>query len=215
MFKSFLNKFTSCDLIKYTKLQNEHNPIQFFISHHSMNARGTSHQRLRHCAFSHSEDADLCSLVEKYGTDAWFTIAQQMVRRSARQCKERWQVLTVRELSRRPWTDEEDQLLVQKCFELGPKWKVLETFFVDRTSQSIKNRWNILTQRAERDSLKSVERPPVMPELKPSAPQAHPEADKWDWMSYDLAAVEPLDIFGASDDQIWEMITLPQGGIWQ
>ena len=178
-----------------------------------MNNKSPSHQRLRHCAFSQAEDSELRVLVEKYGTDAWQEIANRMVRRSARQCKERWRVLTVREMSQRPWTDEEDQLLVRRCCEMGPKWRLLETLFTGRTSQSIKNRWNILTQRAERDSLEAVERPPVVSELKSDA-EVRSVDDVWGWLDSAWANTDAFDLFGTSDDQIWGMINLPQTTTW-
>lgn len=103
-----------------------------------------THQRLRHCPFSQKEDQMLQSLVNVHGTDSWPVVAQHMVRRSARQCRERWNVLEKRQRSARPFTPEEDNLLITECMKIGPKWKILEAFFVDRTSICLKNRWQIL-----------------------------------------------------------------------
>lgn len=122
-------------------------------SEKSILLRKKSHEKLRHCAFSPEEDANLRKLVSIHGETNWLTISLSMYRRSARQCRERWSVLTKREESKRPWTEEEDALLVQKCIELGPKWGKIELFFLGRNSQSLKCRWKALTKNAEIDSL--------------------------------------------------------------
>lgn len=115
--------------------------------------RKKSHEKLRHCAFSPDEDANLRNLISIHGETNWQKIALSMFRRSARQCRERWMVLKKREESKRPWTEEDDALLVQKCIELGPKWKKIELYFNGRDSQSLKCRWKLLTRNAEIDSL--------------------------------------------------------------
>lgn len=119
--------------------------------------RKKSHEKLRHCAFSPEEDANLRKLISEHGDTNWQIIALSMYRRSARQCRERWNVLKKREESKRPWMEEEDCLLVQKCIELGPKWNKIELFFEGRDSQSLKCRWRYLTRNAEIDSLKMSE----------------------------------------------------------
>lgn len=119
----------------------------------SMEVHKISHQRLRHCAFSREEDQTLRNLVNQHGTDAWPEVAKYMTRRSARQCRERWSVLMKRENSNRPFTPDEDHLLVTKCMQIGPKWQILERFFVDRTRICLKNRWQTLMKRAETESM--------------------------------------------------------------
>ncbi|OHS96116.1 Myb-like DNA-binding domain containing protein [Tritrichomonas foetus] len=111
-----------------------------------------SHERLRHCAFSNIEDQNLRDNVAQFGCD-WNKVSQNMRRRSAKQCRERWNVLQKRQESARPWTPEEDQILVRKCIELGPKWALLENFFIDRNSISLKARWHKLLSQAENESM--------------------------------------------------------------
>ena len=178
--------------------------------------KGISHQRLRHCAFSHEEDANLRRLVAQYGTDAWLDVSQEMVRRSARQCRERWMVLTKRELSTRPWTEEEDRLLVQKCFELGPKWPLIEHFFVDRNASSLKNRWITLNRKAENEAVGDSVKPLVLPELKQPARQ-EAQKDPWDdwWKCDGEDADSPFALFGQNDPEIWDLISLPEAGFWE
>ena len=159
-----------------------------------MRSNSTSHQRLRHCAFSREEDENLRLLVCQFGsTDSWTQVAEHMKRRSARQCRERWNVLTLREKSRRAFTPEEDQLLIAKYMEIGPKWNLLQTFFQDRNMASLKNRWKALNQ----------------PETT-SGPK--PTGDIWShiWLgdsdanAYDLFALE-------NGDEFWDFTGLDTG----
>jgi hypothetical protein len=118
-----------------------------------MTKRGQSHERLKHCAFSHNEDLILTQMVAQLGEDNWQELTRSLSKRSARQCRERWAVLTKRAESRREWTADEDTLLVSKCMQLGPKWRIIEVFFTGRDVPSLKARWRLLTKRAEMESL--------------------------------------------------------------
>lgn len=210
-FISFLGNLTN--ISEHQNYQTfESYRLSGFMSFVQMSKKGISHQRLRHCAFSHEEDANLRRLVDQYGTDSWFEVSQEMVRRSARQCRERWRVLTTRELSLRPWTEDEDKLLIQKYFELGPKWQIMESFFTDRNSLSLKNRWTVLNQRAAASATSGPS--PVAAAREPQQLKADSPADAWDeWLCDD--AETPFDLFGHEDGEIWEMISLPESGYWE
>lgn len=91
--------------------------------------------------FLPEEDDKLRELVDKYGINAWDTIAECMNGRNARQCRERWKHYLSSSRGKAPWTDEEDKLLLEKMEELGPKWTKIATFFQDRTDIQIKTRW--------------------------------------------------------------------------
>ena len=97
-------------------------------------------QRIR-IPFSPDEDNQLRFLVKAYGEQNWYIIASQMPNRSVRQCRERWQLFLNSNVKHGKWTQEEDKILTEKYQELGPKWKLLESFFTGRTSYSIRNRW--------------------------------------------------------------------------
>jgi hypothetical protein len=63
-------------------------------------------------------------------------------------------------MATRRWTSEEDELLISKIQELGPKWTILAQFSPDRTDLQLKNRWiRKLAHRA--GGLKSPRRQPV------------------------------------------------------
>ena len=64
--------------------------------------------------------------------------------RNPRQCKDRWSNYLNPNLNVGDWTQEEDDLILKKREELGPKWKIIATFFNNRTDSMIKTRYNAL-----------------------------------------------------------------------
>ena len=69
-----------------------------------------------------------------------------MPNRSVRQCRERWNNNLSSNILKDKWSSKEDELLKQKYFEFGPKWKLLEKFFPGRTSYNIRNRWSCIVR---------------------------------------------------------------------
>ncbi|OHS97987.1 hypothetical protein TRFO_09148 [Tritrichomonas foetus] len=104
--------------------------------------------------FTDEEDELLRSLVEtenKKGDRVdWCYISSQMKSRTNRQCRERYMnYLSNKKLiknSHRKWTPLEDDLLMKKYEELGPRWTVMTKYFEDRTNINIKNRYSCLTR---------------------------------------------------------------------
>lgn len=46
--------------------------------------------------------------------------------------------------TRKKWTKEEDDIIKSKFNELGPKWAKISTFFKNRSTNDVKNRWKYL-----------------------------------------------------------------------
>lgn len=103
--------------------------------------------------FTQIEDELLIGLVNRYGVYNWKYISLQMPGRNVRQCKERWENYLSPEVFNGPWTVEENELLVKKYEELGPRWKKISSFFPTRTDINIKNHWKMCERRAKRDFL--------------------------------------------------------------
>lgn len=101
--------------------------------------------------FSAEEDIQLRSLVNQYGINNWQTISQNMANRNPRQCKERWCNYLSPQISKCPWTPDEDALIIQKVKELGSRWVQIAKYFNQRTDTSIKNRWLVLVRKNKRD----------------------------------------------------------------
>lgn len=113
-----------------------------------------SHQKIK---FSQEEDQKLIELVNLYGENNWGTITLFMQGRNIRQCRERWKHYLSPYVSNAPWTEIEDQLLIQKYIEYGPKWKKIAEFFPKRTYINIKNRFLLKKRHNERLSTQIVE----------------------------------------------------------
>lgn len=91
--------------------------------------------------FTREEDARLTYLVHIFGSKNWTLIAEMMPMRNARQCKDRFTNYLSPMINLKPWSPEEDSLLIQKVKECGPKWVQISRFFEGRSDNNLKNRW--------------------------------------------------------------------------
>lgn len=92
--------------------------------------------------FTPEEDQTLTMLVRQMGTKRWNNIARFMPGRTGRQCRDRYHNYLIPGVFKGQWTREEDDLLLFKYKELGPRWTKMSTFFQKRNANSLKNRWN-------------------------------------------------------------------------
>lgn len=103
--------------------------------------------------FTKNEDAKLKYLVEKYTTKDWKLIASFLPPRTARQCRERWTNYINPELTQRPWTKEEDKVLIDLHQQIGNHWKIMEEFLPQRSKNNIKIRWNFLNRLVKNEKI--------------------------------------------------------------
>jgi hypothetical protein len=105
--------------------------------------------------FSPEEDARLTELVTQQQADhiSWNDIERQMPERSARQCRERWNLYLCPEVANLPWTPEEDGLLIRLFQTFGPKWTLIAKNFSKRTPNNVKNRQKQMKRRDQRITL--------------------------------------------------------------
>jgi hypothetical protein len=122
------------------------------------------HHGQRHL-FSADEDARLRMLVAQFGDNNWKLIAHEMRGRSPRQCRERYKNYLSPDLSTRPWTESEDELLREKYSVLGPRWAKMTPAFAGRSDVALKNRWAWINSR-----------PP--PAAAPSEPEERTRAEE-------------------------------------
>lgn len=112
-----------------------------------------------HAKFSTEEDELLKHLVQQYGEDNWNSIANMMNNRNPRQCRERYQYYLSPKLNRGEWSSSEDALLCQKVEEFGNKWVKISKFFPDRTDAMVKNRYQVLLRRSNKQQRKMQKYP--------------------------------------------------------
>ena len=118
--------------------------------------------------FSASEDSYLQYLVSIHGPNDWKKIAWSMNGRTVRQCRERWKYYLEPNINRKGWTKEEDDILLEKYAELGPKWAQLTSFFQNRTDIDLKNRFH----KIQRSRRRSERRMTMMPETQKDVPES-------------------------------------------
>ena len=133
--------------------------------------------------FTPEEDAQLKELVDLYGDD-WNLIANKMVSRNPRQCRDRYMNYLSPTVNSSPWTPEDDIKLQQLHLEYGPKWVKISRHFQNRTDTNIKNRWMVL-QRQQRSRKETEQRVPFQPPQVvqiPQAPEPREEKPNYDDM---------------------------------
>ena len=93
-------------------------------------------------AWSAKEDALLLKVIEANGARKWGVLASHLPGRTSKQCRERWFNQLSPDVSKSPWTEDEDRVIVRECAKVGPRWAYISAFLEGRTDNAVKNRWN-------------------------------------------------------------------------
>lgn len=142
-----------------------HNDISNLIN---ANVANIQHRKKYHRnPFSIEEDNLILSLVNLFGDNNWKLITkyvnQMDYERSSRQCKERYfHYLDPKINNSIEWTNDEDELLLHKVEKEGKKWKRFEIFFKGRTDVSLRNRYNLLIRRKNKNDKKTKKKNNIM-----------------------------------------------------
>lgn len=147
--KSFKPKFLS-SLTKYIRLKKENKTTHKSEVENNSNIKKEAKEKTlssKHKKLSEEEDELLKAIVLKLGPKNWRLIASLMPGRTKRQCRDRYVNYLAPGFIRAQWTDEEDELLAKKFIQYGSKWSQIRSFFPNRTSNDIKNRFNYTVSR--------------------------------------------------------------------
>lgn len=101
------------------------------------------------------EDMLLTSVVQKLGPRKWNSIAEHVPGRTGKQCRERWMSHISPELIVSDWNPKDDDQLIHLHKLLGNKWAKIAQYFPGRPPNAIKNRWNCILRKKNRDSRES------------------------------------------------------------
>jgi hypothetical protein len=92
-------------------------------------------------SWTRQEDEVIISYVQMNGCKAWTKLAKMLPGRIGKQCRERWMNHLDPQISRDPWTPEEDQMLVSLHDQYGNSWSKIAAHMPTRSDNMIKNRW--------------------------------------------------------------------------
>ncbi|EAY01940.1 Myb-like DNA-binding domain containing protein [Trichomonas vaginalis G3] len=92
--------------------------------------------------FTSEEDEILRSIVSQHSKLSWKEIAKNLPGRTASQCRDRYNQYLYTEVVAKPWTVDEDKLIIEKYMQYGPHWVQIAKFLPGRSGVNIKNRWN-------------------------------------------------------------------------
>jgi hypothetical protein len=105
----------------------------------------------------------LASVVQGNPNFSWNDTADQLVGRTAKQCRERWFNYVNPDLNTSQFTEEEDAILMQAYYECGGRWAHISRMLINRGENQTRLRFRALKNKIKSSS---SEDGPTLPILR-------------------------------------------------
>ncbi|EDR22118.1 r2r3-MYB transcription factor, putative [Entamoeba dispar SAW760] len=92
-------------------------------------------------SWTKEEDVLLQNAIQLYGINNWDLVDECVPGRTKKQCKDRYYNRFDPNIIRKPWSYEEDQILLKYRNVYGNKWTEIRKYLPGRTANQIKNRF--------------------------------------------------------------------------
>lgn len=99
-------------------------------------------QNSRNRRFKPEEDALIKDLVENKHISPWSAVAKHLPGRTGPQCRDRYNSYLYEDTISKKWSTREDEIIISKYREFGPRWVLISQFLPGRNGNSVKNRWH-------------------------------------------------------------------------
>lgn len=153
----FINSYTKNINKRFTQFNIENGSYNSFltnsVNNDEKNLVNQTKARRHHAKFSKEEDEMITKLVSKLGDKNWRLISSLVPGKNQRQCRDRYKNYLAPNLIRSQWTQEEDDLLLEKYKIYGSKWSQIHQFLPNRTSNDIKNRYNYTLSKKAKNKI--------------------------------------------------------------
>ena len=119
-----------------------------------------------------NENELLIKAIEKYGEKKWNEIAKMVATKNSDQCNQHWWRVLNPKICKKPWTEDEDNILVDKVREFGESaWKSIADSFQGRTDIQCRHRWIMLRKYEQEGKGRPVSRTNITCNSNVSIPQ--------------------------------------------
>ena len=124
------------------------------------NTSSEKDKRNKKCGISwtREEDQKLLEGVKTFGEKRWVEIAKFVGTRSRKQCRERFVNHISPKIVKKPWTPEEDKIILNSFHIYGNKWSEIGRKLNGRTARSVRNRYRSLIAKQSMSCFKVVDK---------------------------------------------------------